>query len=206
MASFKLTIADPKTGKTYQADVKEQAAQGFIGMNIGESVKGDAFNMQGYEFQITGGSDYCGFPMRRGILGVRKKITLLGGVGFKARKTEKGIKRRKIVCGHKLNENIIQINLKVTKEGGRKLADMLGRKEEGEKAEAKEAPKAEKKEAKEGKKAEEKPKEEKPKEAKQEKKVEEKPKEEKAEAKPREDKKAGEKPEAKQEKAEEKKQ
>ena len=152
MANFKLCIADPKSGKTYQTEAKEQAARGLIGMNLGENLKGESFDMPGYEFLITGGSDYCGFPMRKGILGIRKKITLLGGVGFKAKKTEKGIKRRKTVCGHKINENIVQINLKVTKEGGKKLSDMFGKKEEGEKKEAvKESPK-------EHKKAEEKPK------------------------------------------------
>ena len=34
--------------------------------------------IDGYEFLITGGTDYCGFPMRRGILGIRKKITISG--------------------------------------------------------------------------------------------------------------------------------
>ena len=77
MANFKLCIADPKSGKTYQTEAKEQAARGFIGMNLGENVKGEAFDMPGYEFLITGGSDFCGFPMRKGILGIRKKITLL---------------------------------------------------------------------------------------------------------------------------------
>jgi len=80
MVNFKLCIGDPKTGKTYQTEVKDQNAQGFIGMNLGENVKGDTFEMLGYEFLITGGSDFCGFPMRKGILGVRKKINLLGGI------------------------------------------------------------------------------------------------------------------------------
>jgi|TARA_B100002003_G_C14065977_1_gene512994 small subunit ribosomal protein S6e len=170
MVNFKLCIGDPKTGKTYQTEAKDQSAQGFIGKNLGESVKGDLFELPGYEFIISGGSDFCGFPMRKGILGVRKKINLLGGVGFKAKKTEKGVKKRKTVCGHKITENIIQINLKVTKEGSKKLVDMFGKKEEG-----KEAPKEEKKaedKLKEEKK-EAKPKQEKPKQA-QEKKEEKK--------------------------------
>lgn len=196
MANFKLCIADPKSGKAFQTEAKDQAAQGFIGMNLGESVKGEAFDMPGYEFQITGGSDFCGFPMRRGILGVRKKIILLGGVGFKAKKTEKGIKRRKTVCGHKINENIVQLNLKVTKEGGKKLADMFGKKEGEKKEEVKEAPK----EA--PKKEEAKPKEEKKPEAKEEKKAEEEPK---AEEMPKEEKKAEEKPKVEEEPKEEKK-
>lgn len=145
MASFKLNIADPKTGKCFQKEVKDQQVAQFIGLNIGEQIKGDVFDMPGYEFLITGGSDYCGFPMRKGILGVRKKITLLGGVGFRARKTEKGIKRRKTVCGHKIHEKIVQINLKVTKEGSKKLTEIFGVKEEVPKKETKKEVKEEEK-------------------------------------------------------------
>src|SRR3989344_3841891 len=152
MADFKLCISEPKTGRTYQKEAKDNDAQPFIGMKIGETLKGELIGLTGYELLITGGSDYCGFPMRSGILGIRKKITLLGGVGF--RSGIKGMKKRKTVCGHKINEDIVQINLKVTKEGSKKLADALGIKEE-EKKEAKE----EKKEAKEKPKKEEKQKE-----------------------------------------------
>ena len=135
MASFKLNIGDPKTGKCYQKEAKDEQASPFMGLKIGESVQGDAFDMPGYEFLITGGSDYCGFPMRRGILGIRKKIAILGGVGFKG--AAKGTKKRKTVCGHKINKNIVQINLKVAKEGDKKLTDIFGAKEEAPK-EAKE--------------------------------------------------------------------
>jgi len=147
MVSFKLCISDP-SGKTYQKEVKDSFARPFIGLNIGETIKGDGFEMSGYEFQITGGSDYCGFPMRKGILGVRKKLVIYGGVGFRG--DAKGIKRRKTVCGHKIHERISQINLKVTKQGPKKLAEALGVAEakKEEKAEVKE----EKKESKEVKK------------------------------------------------------
>ncbi|MBW2984222.1 30S ribosomal protein S6e [Candidatus Woesearchaeota archaeon] len=166
MADFKLTIADPKAGKCFQKEVKDQEAAPFIGLNIGETIKGDGFGLTGYEFKITGGSDYCGFPMRSGILGIRKRIVLYGGVGYSGKmrplrkgqkvRRKKGIRRRKTVCGHKINENITQINLSVLKEGSKKLADVLG----GGKGEApKEGAKPEVKPA-------EKPKEEKPKEEK----------------------------------------
>ncbi|HLC50528.1 MAG TPA: 30S ribosomal protein S6e [Candidatus Nanoarchaeia archaeon] len=124
MANFKLCISDPTTGKTFQKEVKDSMAKPFMGLNIGETVTGDNFELSGYEFQITGGSDYCGFPMRRGILGMRKKIALYGGIGFKG--AEKGIKKRKTVCGHKVHEKIAQINLKVTKQGSKKLAEVFG--------------------------------------------------------------------------------
>ena len=184
MAEFKLTIADPKSGKCYKKEVKDTEAAPFGGLNIGETVKGESFGMTGYEFQITGGSDYCGFPMRRGILGIRKKITLSGGVGFdgkmrplrkgKKRRNQDGLRRRKTVCGHKINDHVTQINLKVVKEGTKKIADVFGAAKEGAakegaeaKAEAKpaEKPKAEvkpevKAEAKPAEKPKEAPKEE----------------------------------------------
>lgn len=146
MASFKLCISDPSTGKTFQKEVKDSAASPFIGLNIGENIKGDSFEMNGYEFLITGGSDYCGFPMRKGILGLRKSLTVYGGVGFRG--AAKGIKRRKTVCGHKIHERISQVNLKVIRQGQKKLAEIFGKED---KAETKE-PKAEAKEHKEEKK------------------------------------------------------
>ena len=202
MAEFKLTIADPQTGKCYHKEVKDAEAAPFMGRNIGETIKGDGVGLAGCEFKITGGSDYCGFPMRHGILGIRKRIVLYGGVGFsgrmrplrKGKKTRKqeGIRKRKTVCGHKINEHITQINLSVLKEGSKKIADILGVGKEGE--------------AKPAEKPAEKPKEEKPKEATkaetkeeqssskpQKSSISEKPKEE---AKPKEEKKEEAKPEA----------
>ena len=155
MASFKLCIANPKDGKCYQKEVKDAEAQPFIGLNIGENVKGDTFGMTGYEFSITGGSDYCGFPMRHGIQGVRKKIYSYGGVGFP--KLKKGEKTRKTVCGHKIHDKVTQINLKIVKEGAKKIEEIMPsakKTEEGGEAK-KEAPKKEEK-PKEEKKAEEK--------------------------------------------------
>ncbi|MBI3027400.1 30S ribosomal protein S6e [Candidatus Woesearchaeota archaeon] len=131
MVSFKLCISDPSSGKTFQKDVKDNMAMPFIGLNIGETIKGDSFDIGGYEFLITGGSDYCGFPMRKGILGLRKKITIYGGVGFRG--AAKGIKKRKTVCGHKIHEKISQINLKVQKQGAKKLAEIFGVAEEPKK-------------------------------------------------------------------------
>ena len=151
MASFKINIADPKTSKCYKTEVKEEKAAPFMGLNIGEKIEGDKIGIEGYEFQITGGTDYCGFPMRRGILGIRKKITIYKGVGFKG--GLKGMKKRKTVCGHKISESISAINLKVLKEGSKKLSDMFGKKEGEEKPEEKETKKP-KKEAKQEKKEE----------------------------------------------------
>ena len=149
MVEFKLTIGDPKTKKTFQRTVSENAAKSFIGLKIGDTVKGEAIDLTGYEFQITGGSDFCGFPMRKGIVGVRKRILAEGGVGF--RKSVRGLRKRKTVCGEIVSDKISQINLKVLKHGSAPLAAESGeKKEEAPKAEAPKeaAPKEEKKEEK----------------------------------------------------------
>ena len=174
MADFKLCIADPKSQKTYHKEVKDQDASSFIGKNIGETLKGEVIGLTGYGLTITGGSDNCGFPMRKGILGVRKKLSLMGGVGLRKRLPD-GVKKRKTVCGHKIGPSIVQINLKVTKAGSKSLDDLMGDKDAAPEGEAPkdgaEAPKEEKKEDK----PEEKKEEPKPKEEKKEAKPEEKP-------------------------------
>ena len=62
--------------------------------------------------------------MRKGILGLRKKLVIYGGIGFRG--AGKGIKKRKTVCGHKIHERISQINLKVIKQGNKPLTEIFG--------------------------------------------------------------------------------
>lgn len=185
MASFKINIADPKTGKCYKTEVKEQQAAPFIGLNIGEKIEGSKLGIDGYEFSITGGTDYCGFPMRKGILGERKRITIYGGTGFRG--GLKGMKKRKTFCGHKINDKISAINLKILKEGSKKLSDMFGGEAKEEKKEAKPEEKVEVKKEEKKKEKQEKP----------EVKEEKKPETKKEEVKQSE---AKQKPEAKEEK------
>ena len=122
MVEFKLVIGDPKSGKCYQKVVSEQNAASLVGKKIGDHIKGEAFDMTGYEFEISGGADYCGFPMRKDIEGpVRKKILLVKGVGI--RNKDAGIRRRKTICGNTIHEKISQVCLKVLKEGKKPLEE-----------------------------------------------------------------------------------
>jgi len=211
MVEFKLVLANPKDGKCYQREVKDNSAAPFVGMKLGDKVRGETFDLTGYEFEITGGSDNAGFPMRKDMEGSgRKKILAVEGVGL--RKKGKGIRQKKTVCGNTIHEGTAQINLKVLKTG----TAPLGGEEKKEEPKAEEKPKEEakpeeKKEApKEEKKPEEKPKEEpkaeekkeespakeespQPTEKKEEKPAEEKPAEKKEEP-PKEEKKPEEKP------------
>jgi len=163
MVEFKLTIANPKTGKCYQRTVGDPNSKNLIGMKIGDILKGEAVDLPGYEFVITGGSDYCGFPMRKGIGSRRKRILVIKSVGFKGGR--KGERRRKTICGDKIHEKISQVNLKITKEGKAKLE--AAKEGEAKPEEKKEAPKKEKKAEvqKEEKKPEAKPKAEEKKES-----------------------------------------
>jgi small subunit ribosomal protein S6e len=144
MAEFKLVISDPKSGLSAQKQAKEQAFKAMVGLKIGDSVKGEVLGMAGYEFIITGGSDYCGFPMRRDVSGTgRKKLLAYEGVGVK--RQERGMLQRKTVCGNTVHDKIAQINLKITKAGTEDLfAAALIKREESQ---AKRKPAAEEKEA-----------------------------------------------------------
>ncbi|NTV24436.1 MAG: 30S ribosomal protein S6e [Nanoarchaeota archaeon] len=120
MVEFKLVIGDPKTGKCKQVPVANESATFFVGKKIGDHIRGEAFDFAGYEFEITGGADYCGFPMRKDLEGpIRKRIFITTGIGI--RKSDKGVKKMKTVCGNTIHEKTTQISLKVLKAGKKPL-------------------------------------------------------------------------------------
>jgi len=136
MVDFKLVIADPKTGKCTQRELKAPESSNLMGKKIKDKIDGNSINLKGYEFELTGGSDYCGFPMREDVDGTaRKKILAIDGVGVK--KKAAGIKQRKTVCGNTVHEKIIQVNLKILKEGDEKLFKAAEEKKEEKPAEPK---------------------------------------------------------------------
>ena len=95
MPDLKLTINDPKTGKSFTKVVPETESSFFRGRKIKESIHGDTFGMKGYELVITGGSDTSGFPMRFDVEGQgRKRPLLTKGPGVHIKR--KGMKTRKI--------------------------------------------------------------------------------------------------------------
>jgi small subunit ribosomal protein S6e len=120
MVSFKVVIG-LKDGKCVQKEIQEPESKTLLGRKIGDAVNGDNIGLAGYEFQVTGGSDYCGFPMRKDVEGfARKRILAVEGIGL--RKERKGVRTRKTVCGNTIHPKISQVNLKVTKEGKEPLA------------------------------------------------------------------------------------
>ncbi|MFH1134124.1 MAG: 30S ribosomal protein S6e [Nanoarchaeota archaeon] len=132
MATFKIVLNDPKTGKSVQREVKDDDARPLLGKKIGDTIKGEAINLPGFEFKISGGSDASGFPMRQDLPGtLRKKILGVFGVGM--RKVEKGIKQRKSIAGNTIHEKTAQLNLVITTMGKEDLFKAAEKPKEEEK-------------------------------------------------------------------------
>ena len=130
MAEFKLTINDVKTGKSYSKLVKDNEADSFRNKKIKDAVSGDSIGINGYEFEITGGSDNAGFPIRPDLnMAGRKRILLTKGPGVRI-KGKDGTRKRKTVVGNILSPSIAQINLKTLKYGSKPLDELLAKKEE----------------------------------------------------------------------------
>jgi len=152
MVEFKVVVNNPKDGKSYNVQVTGHHANSLIGKKIGDEVDGIFVSLPGYKLQITGGTDKDGFPMRKDLPGMtRKRLLLTKGVGFRPK--EKGLRKRKMVHGNTISQNIVQINMKITKQGPRAIEDLLAlqKKEEkpAEEREAKEEKAEEKQEKKE---------------------------------------------------------
>jgi len=110
LASFKVVISDPKSAKSEVLEVKDSRAQVFIGRKIGEVLDASSAGYSG-KVVITGGSDKAGFPMRGDISGgVKRYVLLTKGTGFK--QASEGEKKRKLVRGNTVTEEIYQINAK----------------------------------------------------------------------------------------------
>lgn len=139
MANFKFVISHNK--RSWQIE-KDQKDAPVIGKKISELFTADFLGLNGYELQITGGSDKDGFPMRKDIEGmVKARVIINSPPGFKP--TKEGERRRKTLRGNTISADIAQINCKVAKAGEKPLEEVLG--EHGKKAEEKTEKKEEKK-------------------------------------------------------------
>jgi small subunit ribosomal protein S6e len=115
MAKFKVIVSDPQTGTSKVLEMEEARAAPFIGRKIGEIMDGSIVDIPATKVQLTGGSDKDGVPMRPNVHGgVRRKIVLSKGVGFKGKKG--GERRRKAVRGDTLTDEIVQINMKLVEQ------------------------------------------------------------------------------------------
>ncbi len=147
---FKLTLADPETGKTYSKMVeRHEEVQYLLGKKIRDIIDGTPLGFEGYKLKITGGSDIWGFPMHPSINSDAKiKILSKEGIGFRLRrkKTKKrkvfrdgkiieqkrtivikrpGMRKRKTVRGNTIGEFTYQVNIAIKEKGQKSIEECL---------------------------------------------------------------------------------
>ena len=132
---FKINISE-KNGKTFHTDLDSEA---LFGKEIKGKVQGTEISpdLAGYEFEIAGASDKAGFTVMENVDGILlKKVLLRYGKGMHRRSrregkkkrsnfTPKGLKQRVTVRGKIISPEIVQINLKILKEGAKKLSEIF---------------------------------------------------------------------------------
>jgi small subunit ribosomal protein S6e len=126
---MKLVVNDPETGKSFQIELDEEKSKALMGKKIGDVIDGVIADLPGYKLQITGGSTKEGFPMRPDFPGTRRERLLLSsGPGY--RPLGKGIRKRKMVRGNTIAEDIAQVNSKIVEYGDKKLLEERFKKNE----------------------------------------------------------------------------
>ena len=130
MAEVKFVVNDPKTGKSYQKTLEENP---FMNKKIGDKVSGSDIGLENYELEIRGGSDKSGCPIRYDMPGFGKKKALLSS-GPCVKGLKKGKRIKKTVAGNIINQDIVQLNLKVIKPGSKALEELFPKKEEAKAA------------------------------------------------------------------------
>lgn len=132
---FKINIGTAD-GKTFKLESNSEALEE---KSLGDKIEGKDISaeLKGYEFQITGGSDKSGFTMMEQVEGIGlKKILLSYGKAMKKKprkegkrklsnKTPRGLRLRKTVRGKIISTAISQINLKILKQGEKKLSEIF---------------------------------------------------------------------------------
>lgn len=131
--AFKINIGT-KSGRTYRLEAE---APGAMNKELGSKVKGIEISpdLEGYEFEIAGASDKAGFTSVKEVEGVGLKKVLLGyglgmkkkpkGLSKKKRKSPQGLRLRKTVRGKVISQDTAQLNLRIIKDGSKKLEDIF---------------------------------------------------------------------------------
>jgi len=147
---FKINISE-KSGKTWHFELEsEELNEKELHNKInGKELKSE---LDGYEFEITGASDNAGFTSMENVegAGLKKVLLTYGKAMHKRPRREgkkkvsnpkpKGLRMRKTVRGKVISPAIVQINLKVLKEGNKKLSEIFPEQNQPkQKAEAKPA-------------------------------------------------------------------
>lgn len=148
--SFKINIAT-KEGKTFRLETE---GEDLAGKKIHDKVSGNEISpdLEGYEFEIAGASDKAGFPHSESVEGsALSRVLLKYGFGFNRRPKKegkkkrsknrpKGLRLRKSVRGNTISSDTSQINLKIIKEGNKKLSEVFPDQNKAPESENTEAP------------------------------------------------------------------
>jgi|SRR3989344_6780516 len=132
---FKINISE-KDGRTFHLETE---GENLMEKSLGEKIGGKdiAPELEGYELEIAGASDKAGFPSLEKVDGIiLKRVLLTYGTGMRKRTRRegkkkrsnmkpKGLKLRKTVRGKIISPEIVQINLKVLKQGNKPLAEIF---------------------------------------------------------------------------------
>jgi len=109
LTNFKLTISDIK-GKSVSKEHKDSDANPLLGLQLGNETDASIAGLTG-KLKLTGGSDKSGVPMRNDVHGAaRKRVLLSKGVGLQ--NAEVGQRKRKLMRGNTVSEEIYQVNCK----------------------------------------------------------------------------------------------
>jgi small subunit ribosomal protein S6e len=112
LTQFKIIISDKK-GKSVSKELKDKEAQPLVGLRVGEIIDSSVVGIPSGKIQLKGGSDKSGTPIRSDVHGGVKKYVLLSkGAGM--RDDREGIRKRKLVRGNMITEEIYQINCLLT--------------------------------------------------------------------------------------------
>lgn len=127
---FKINLGE--TGKTWKLELDSEL---LIGKKIGEKLQGKELKpeLEGYELEITGTSDKAGFAGSKDLEGANLRRVLLTKGKFmkgyvKRRKKTikvKGLRMKKTLRGNQISKDTIQINIKVIKQGSKKLQEIF---------------------------------------------------------------------------------
>ena len=134
--SLKLNISEK--GKAWKLEVPEETLSGKL---IGDKFDGKEIKpeLDGYELEITGGSDNAGFPLSKDVEGLGLKGLLLKK-GWGMHDNREGVRIRKTVRGKTISGTTSQLNINVVKVGKKSLGEIFPEQNK------KEEPKEEKKE------------------------------------------------------------
>ena len=119
--AFKLNISEK--GKAWKLEIESEF---LVGKSVGDKIDGKEIKpeLEGYELEITGGSDSAGFPMFKEVSGIGlKKVLFKKGWGMHDSKD--GIRRKKTVRGKTISSAVSLINMKVINAGKKPLNEIF---------------------------------------------------------------------------------